>query len=182
MIKQFFHDFLVISSGAMLVSCLTSCAPTTANIPAVKEFQPEKYLGTWYEIARLPHSFENGLSKVSATYKTREDGGIDVLNRGYNASKMQWSEAAGKAYFTHSPNTGELRVTFFWPFYGTYKIIELDKEYRYAMVTSDRMTYLWILSRTPELPPGIKDQLILHAAELGFPVTQLILVEQRDKP
>jgi apolipoprotein D and lipocalin family protein len=179
MVKGLFHGGLLIIGGLMLISGLTSCAPTTANIPAVKEFEPEKYLGTWYEIARLPNSFEKGLSDITATYKLRKDGGIDVLNRGYNTGKMQWSEVSGKAYFTGERNTGELEVTFFWPFYGAYKIIHLDKNYRYAMVTSNRMTYLWILSRTPEMPANIKSQFVQQAAALGFPVAQLIFVERQ---
>jgi len=93
----------------------------------------ERYLGRWYEIARLDHSFERGMSRVTAEYRKRDDGGIEVINRGYLADSKAWKEARGKAYFVDGSDKGYLKVSFFGPFYGSYVVFELDaKDYRYA--------------------------------------------------
>jgi apolipoprotein D and lipocalin family protein len=158
---------------------LSACQYTPEDITVVKGFQIEQYLGTWYEIARLDHSFERGLEKVTATYSLREDGGVKVVNRGFDPAKAEWKEAVGKAYFVESPHIGKLKVSFFGPFYGGYNIIELDKPYyNYVMICGPDKSYLWILSRTPQLPYPIKAQLIAKAKELGFDTSQLIYVNQ----
>jgi apolipoprotein D and lipocalin family protein len=118
----------------VLTLFLSACTGTPDGVKVVTGFEADKYLGTWYEIARLDHSFERGLEKVTATYSKREDGGIKVINRGYNPVKQEWKEAEGKAYFVETPDIGKLKVSFFGPFYGGYNIIELDKSYyNYAM-------------------------------------------------
>ena len=145
-----------------------------------------QYLGKWYEIARLDHSFERDLDQVTATYSLREDGGIKVLNRGFNTQKKEWSDAEGKAYFTEPVNKdgtymGKLKVSFFGPFYGPYHIITLDKtQYNYVMVTSGK-DYLWILSRTPQLTYPIKQELMSQAKALGFATENLIFVKQANQ-
>ena len=149
----------------------------------VSGFELDRYLGTWYEIARLDHSFERGLSNVTATYSLRDDGGVKVINRGYNAEDGKWDEAAGKAYFTGDEDVGQLKVSFFGPFYGGYNVIELDKDgYRYSMVAGPDRSYLWILSRTPDLDDAVLERLLAKASELGFPVGELILVEHEPVP
>lgn len=107
---------------------LGGCVKLPENVQPVTGFEPDRYLGTWYEIARLDHSFEEGLSKVTAEYSLRDDGGIRVINRGFSAEKNEWQEAEGKAYFVEDKDTGYLKVSFFGPFYGAYGIFELDKE------------------------------------------------------
>jgi apolipoprotein D and lipocalin family protein len=99
---------------------LTGCVGKPDNVEPVENFKLEKYLGTWYEIARLDHSFERGLTQISANYSLRDDGGVKVINRGYLADENKWKEAEGKAYFVQEPNIGYLKVSFFGPFYGSY--------------------------------------------------------------
>lgn len=172
--------FTLLLSFISLTACMG--APKGANI--VKSVNASQYLGTWYEIARLDHSFERGLTHVTATYSMREDGGIKVINRGYDQSKSQWQEAIGKAYFIDpqlpdETYTGRLKVSFFGPFYGAYNIIALDQPYyNYVMVAGPNLDYLWIMARTPQLTYPIKQELISQAKALGFATDQLIHVEQ----
>ncbi len=168
----------------LLIACLllTACLGTPDNVKVVDHVDPERYLGTWYEIARLDHSFERGLEQVTATYSMRDDGGIKVINKGYNPEKQAWKEAEGKAYFlepAHPDKTypGKLKVSFFGPFYGAYNIMDLDKDnYSYVMICGPDKSYFWILSRTPQLSEGIKQQLISLADKLGFDTGKLIYV------
>jgi len=105
-----------------------SCTGIPDGLETIKEFNADKYIGKWYEIARYDHSFERGLINVSAEYSFREDGGIKVVNKGFNADKKKWKEAEGKAFFLNGKDEGRLKVSFFGPFYGAYNIIALDKE------------------------------------------------------
>jgi len=163
---------------------LTSCTGVPDNIKVVESIDANQYLGSWYEIARLDHSFERGLENVTATYSLREDGDIKVINRGFNPETKKWKEAEGKAYFIDPRNadgtyTGRLKVSFWGPFYGAYNIIELDKPYyNYVMLCGPNKSYFWILSRTPQLPYPIKQHLIAKAKELGFATDKLIYVQQ----
>jgi apolipoprotein D and lipocalin family protein len=152
---------------------------STEFIPAVKPFDIQKYLGTWYEIARLPTSFEKDLEKVTATYALHEDGSISVLNKGFDSKKGEWRSANGKAQFKDSTAGASLKVSFFWIFYADYKVIELDtRNYSYAMVTSSSKEYLWILSRTPRLDDSVYNRLIQKAGEWGFNISALFKVPQ----
>jgi apolipoprotein D and lipocalin family protein len=163
---------------------ITSCMGVPDNVKVVDNIDANQYLGTWYEIARLDHSFERDLMNVTANYSLRDDGGIKVINRGYNPKKNAWKQAEGKAYFVdaqHPDGTynGKLKVSFFGPFYGAYNIIELDKPYyNYVMLCGPDKSYFWILSRTPQLPYPIKQHLISKAKELGFETDKLIYVPQ----
>jgi apolipoprotein D and lipocalin family protein len=159
---------------------LTGCVSVPENIKPVDHFSLEKYLGKWYEIARLDHSFERGLTRVSAEYSLRGDGGVRVLNRGYSAIEDEWKEAEGKAYFVKETDQGYLKVSFFGPFYGAYVVFDLDHEhYQYALVCGPDKSYLWILSRTPHMKTDIKDKLVDKARALGFEVDNLIFVDHR---
>lgn len=170
---------------ALIVLCLGlfSCTEEQEDIKIVNNIDANQYLGTWYEIARLDHSFERGLQNVTANYSKNDDGTIKVINRGFNTKDKKWEEAIGKAYFVDPANQdgtylGKLKVSFFGPFYGKYNIIELDKPYyNYVMVTSGK-NYLWILSRTPQLSYPIKQHLVAQAKELGFATDDLIYVSQ----
>ena len=166
----------ILMSFALL---LTGCVGLPENINPVDHFNSDRYLGKWFEIARLDHSFERGLSKVSASYSLRDDGGIRVINRGYDAQKQQWKEAEGKAYFVNGKDQGYLKVSFFGPFYGAYVVVELDYEgYQYSLVSGPDRYYLWILSRTPQLNPEVQKRLVAKAAALGYDTGKLIFVEQ----
>jgi len=150
------------------------------DVTAVDGFEIKRYLGTWYEIARLDHSFERGLSHVRAIYSLRTDGGVDVVNRGFNRETGQWEVARGKAYFVEDRSVGRLKVSFFGPFYGAYNIIALDKEnYEYSMVCGPNRSYLWILAKDKQLQQSILASLVASAKNLGFPTEELIFVDQR---
>ena len=160
---------------------LAGCTTAPQGILPVDNFDLDRYLGTWYEIARLDHRFERGLSQVSASYSKRSDGGVDVINRGFNSQANKWKEAKGRAYFIGEPSVARLKVTFFWPFYGGYNVIELDQEnYNYALICGPNKKYLWLLARTKTLDAGIKESLIAKAKTLGFNTSELILVKQEE--
>lgn len=153
---------------------LTACVGDADKYPTVTGFEVGRYLGTWYEIARFDHSFERDLDKVSADYSLREDGGLKVVNRGFDTKKQKWHEAIGKAYFVQAPDVARLKVSFFGPFYGAYNVIELDKkDYSYVLITGGK-DYLWILSRSPQLSPDVQAQLIAKAQSLGFDTSKLL--------
>lgn len=161
-----------------LALLLGGCTGLPDNVMPVEGFDLNRYLGTWYEIARLDHSFERGLSRTTAQYRLREDGGVRVLNRGFNAEKREWKEAEGKAYFVGEPTVGHLKVSFFGPFYGSYVIMDLDESgYQYSLVCGPNRSYLWILSRRPTLDDSTKHRLLTKANELGFETSGLIWVE-----
>ena len=165
----------------LLCIVLGGCVSIPDHIQAVTPFDIHRYLGRWYEIARLDHSFERGLSRVTADYSLRDDGGIKVINRGYSSDKKAWQEAEGKAYFVEGHDTGFLKVSFFGPFYGSYVIFDLDQQdYRYSLVAGPNRSYLWILSRSPVMEQGIKSQLIAKARAMGFATDQLIFPEYPD--
>ena len=149
------------------------------NVTPVSDFELQRYLGKWYEIARLDHSFERGLTQVTAEYSLREDGGIAVLNRGFSAEDNDWNEAEGKAYFVGDSDTGYLKVSFFGPFYGSYVIFELDKEnYQYAFISGPNRDYLWLLSRQPQLDAEVIERFKREAQRLGFDIGELIFPQQ----
>jgi apolipoprotein D and lipocalin family protein len=149
------------------------------NVRPVDNFEVNKYLGKWHEIARLDHSFERGLEKVTAEYSLRSDGGIDVKNRGFSTTDNEWNDAEGKAYFVNDPSKGYLKVSFFGPFYGSYVVFELDAEdYQYAFVSGPDLSYLWLLSRTPEVSDEVVSKFIEKSKSLGFDTDSLIMVKQ----
>ena len=159
---------------------LAGCTSVPEGVTPVTGFESERYLGTWYEIARFDHSFEDGLSRVTATYSKREDGGIRVLNKGYDAATGEWDEAEGKAYFVSDETTGHLQVSFFGPFYASYVIAELDKDnYQYSLVTGPDRSYLWILARQPTLSQDVLDELLSKAKSLGYAKDEFIWVEHK---
>ncbi|MDD1627149.1 MAG: lipocalin family protein [Methylococcaceae bacterium] len=163
----------------LIATLLSSCTGIPDGVTAIDGFEINRYMGTWYEIARLDHRFEKGLNNISATYTLREDGGVNVLNKGWNHVDGEWEQAEGKAYFVEQPDKGRLKVSFFGPFYGGYNIIELDKkDYAYSMVAGPDRSYFWILSRTRHLPKSTLEALIEKAKQLGFATDKLIFVNQ----
>ena len=165
----------------LLVFFICGCVRIPEGVVAVKGFDVQRYLGTWYEIARLDHSFERGLITVSATYTLNADGSLRVVNRGFDPKKNRWKAAEGRARFVSDPDIGRLKVSFFGPFYGGYNILELDRQdYSYALVCGNSRSYLWILARHPELSETVKDSLIQKAKTLGFDTDALIFVRQEN--
>jgi len=154
-------------------------AAVTAELTVVPSVDLKRYVGKWYEIARFPNRFQKAcVSDVSATYSLRPDGKITVLNQCVTA-KGEVTSATGRARLAGKgqPNT-KLKVTFFWPFSGNYWIIDLDPEYRWAVVGEPKREYLWVLSRTPQLPEAVYDQLIARAKQKGFDVSRLVKTPQ----
>jgi apolipoprotein D and lipocalin family protein len=155
------------------------CLGVPKGVSPVKDFDSNKYLGKWYEIARLDHSFERGLNSISAEYSLRDDGGVRVINRGFSIAGNKWKETEGKAYFVNGQDQGHLKVSFFGPFYSSYVVFELDKDkYQYAFVAGYNKSYLWLLSRTPTVNKDLIDQFVFRGKDLGFDTDKLIFVEQ----
>lgn len=160
-----------------LALTLSACTGLPSGIEPVTGFDQDRYLGTWYEIARLDHSFERGLSRVTAEYTLNDDGSIRVINRGYNAKEDEWNEAEGRAVFVGDSDTGHLKVSFFGPFYASYVVFELDDDYSTAYITGYNRDYLWFLSRTPEVSPEALKAFRERAEAEGFELGELIVVE-----
>ena len=169
---------LCLGVALSLSGCATA-PPQGASV--VSPFDLQRYLGTWFEVARLDHRFERGLSRVSATYSMNADGSVKVLNRGYNAEKGAWSEAEGRALFTGAASIGSLKVSFFGPFYGGYHVIALDPAYRWAMVIGPDPSYLWILAREPRIADGVRARLLAQAAAAGVNTAELIWVDHSER-
>ena len=161
---------------------LSACLGMPDSVTPVSGFELPRYLGKWYEIARLDHSFERGLVNVSAEYTLRDDGGISVLNRGYSPADGEWKQADGKAYPVGSSSEGYLKVSFFGPFYGSYVIFELDPDYRHAFISGPDRSYLWLLSRTPNVDDAVIERFVGEARRLGFDTEELVFVDQNPRP
>ena len=161
---------------ALVLLAIVGCTGIPDGIEPVDEFDLDRYLGTWYEIARLDHRFERGLSNVTASYTLRDDGGVRVVNRGFRDEDDEWDEAEGKAYFVGEPNVGRLKVSFFGPFYGAYNVFALGDDYEYSLVAGPNRSYLWILAREPRLPQAALDAALASAQAAGYDTSELIFV------
>jgi lipocalin len=148
-------------------------APKVDNQP-VAALDLKRYLGEWYEIARLEHAFERGMEKCRAMYSLRKDGQIDVVNSGVKNGTVKQAYAVAKT--TETP--GLLRVSFFWPFYADYRILWLDDDYQYVLVGGSSADYLWILSRTSTIDVSVKNAILAEARQRGYDTDKLIWVEQ----
>lgn len=168
------RNYLLIAVATLL----GGCTAIPEGIAPVTGLDAQRYLGTWYEIARLDHSFERGLSQVTATYKPRDADSISVYNRGYKAAKGEWAEALGHAHFVQDRDTGHLKVSFFGPFHFSYVIFDLDPAYQWAYVTGYNRKFLWFLSRTPTVDQAAKDRFVQRVRELGYDTDALIWVDQ----
>ena len=163
------------------VAVMAGCANTSPppGVKAVTPFDLQRYQGRWYELARLDHSFERGMTDVSATYTPQADGSVRVVNRGFAAASGQWREAVGKALFTGAPTTGSLKVSFFGPFYGGYHVAALDPDYRWALVLGPDTSYCWILARDKQLDAAQRDAIVARAQALGVDTHALIWVTHK---
>ncbi|TVS08327.1 MAG: lipocalin [Gammaproteobacteria bacterium] len=162
----------------LIIVMITGCTGTPQGVEPVTGFDAARYEGLWYEIFRLDHRFERGLTNVTAEYRLRDDGTIAVINRGFDPRKCEWRDVEGSARFRGDPDTASLAVSFFFGISGGYHVIALDHdEYRYAMVSGPTRGYLWILAREPELDADITERLIEKAAALDFPTDELIRVD-----
>jgi len=173
--RSFLHRTIITLLLAPLL--LAGCGGMPAGVKPVKDFELDRYLGKWYEIARLDHSFERGMQNVTAEYSLRDDGGVRVLNSGFKTEKGEWGQAEGKAYFVEEDDLGYLKVSFFGPFYGSYVVFELDDDYQYAFVSGPDTSYLWLLARQPEVSEALIERFKARGTELGFEMDELVMVE-----
>lgn len=169
--------FLALGVGVIAIN-LISCVSIPKGTTAVKPFKKDKYLGKWYEIARMDFKFEKDLNNVTATYSLKDDGSIKVDNRGYNYVKKEWKQSIGKAKFVNESNEGRLKVSFFGPFYAGYNVIEIDADYQFALIAGNNLKYLWILSRNKSIPENIKQQYLRKAESLGYDTATLLWTKQ----
>lgn len=171
--------------GAILIVSITtlfsSCASIPKNASPVENFDVDKYLGSWYEIARFDFRFEKDMNNVMAQYSLNEKNNVTVLNSGYNYKKEEWVSANGVAKFRGDKNKAALKVSFFGPFYSGYNVIALDDDYKYALVAGKSLKYLWILSREKSIPKEIKTAYLKIAQEVGYDTSKLIWVEHNMK-
>lgn len=167
------NKILVAALSAGIIVLLNSCASIPKKAKAIKNFDVNKYLGTWYEIARFDFRFEKDLDNVSAQYQLNEQGNVMVLNSGYNYIKKEWKKAEGIAKFRGDKDIAELKVSFFGPFYSGYNVVALDENYQYALVAGKNLSYLWILSRAKTIPDEVRAQYIKIADEIGYDTSKL---------
>ncbi len=168
-----------VGVSLVLMTIMIGCTGIPDGFKPVENFEIERYLGKWYEIARLDHKFERDMSNVSATYTANDSGDITVVNRGYKVKTDEWKSIQGKARPVGNENTGSLKVSFFGPFYGGYHIIDLDQQtYSYAMVVGPSRSYFWILSRNKVVDQQLFNELVTRAGGMGIDTKKLILVEQ----
>ena len=172
---------LLAGSALLLAGCANTRPPP--GVTAVTPFDVQRYQGRWYELARLDHAFERGMTDVSATYTVQADGSVRVVNRGYTPASGQWREAVGKAQFTGAPTTASLKVSFFGPFYGGYHVAALDPDYRWALVVGPDTGYAWILARDKHIAPAQQNAIVAQARALGVDTAALIWVtHERQDP
>ena len=162
---------------SLTIYILASCATIPKGATAVQPFNQEKYLGKWYEIARMDFKFEKNLNNTTATYSLNQNGTIKVENRGYNYVTEKWQESTGKAKFVSNPEVANLKVSFFGPFYAGYNVVAIDPNYQYALVVGKSLDYMWILSRETTIPETVKLEYLNKAKDLGFETDALVWVE-----
>lgn len=173
-------SFLFLCVWTGVVCCGCNSAGSTADLPPVMEFDAEKYMGQWYEIARFPHPFEKDLARVTAFYTLERDGTIRVENRGYlPGGRLRTVKAVA---YQPEPGTGLLRISFFRPFYGEYRIILLERDYSAAIVTGSTRDFLWILSRSTELSAAKKTAYLNFITRCGFDAGKLLWLDWQKSP
>lgn len=167
-----------VSLGILGLVIFNSCS---VGIPkgatAISKFNSERYLGKWYEIARFDYKFEKNMNNVTAEYSLNPDETIKVRNRGYDTIKKTWKESVGEARFVNDKSEARLKVSFFKPIWSGYNVIDIDDDYKYALVVGNRTKYIWILSRTKEIPESIKQRFLAKAQKIGYNTDNLIWVK-----
>lgn len=164
-----------------VIVILSSCASIPKKAKPITNFEVNRYLGTWYEIARFDFRFEKDLDNTTAQYSLEENGNVKVLNSGYNYKTKEWKSAKGIAKFRGDKNVAALKVSFFGPFYAGYNVLAIDNNYKYALIAGKNLDYLWILSREKSIPDDVKRSYLKIAKEVGYDTTRLIWVKQDKK-
>jgi apolipoprotein D and lipocalin family protein len=176
--KQYIALGIIGAVAAGVALGLTSCVAIPKGAKAVKPFNKDKYLGKWYEIARMDFKFEKNLQQVTANYSLMEDQSIRVDNKGFNTKQGKWKESIGKAKPAGDQTEGRLKVSFFGPFYAGYNVIAIDDEYKYALIAGNNLKYLWLLSREKTMPDYMIQRYLSHAKALGYEVEKLVWTKQ----
>lgn len=169
--------FILLSAFLLIVGVVYGQSSQKTDYRIVKRVELARYLGLWYEIARFDHSFERNLIEVTALYRLRDDGGIEVVNRGIDSGTGHEKIVHGKVKLSAEP--GRLQVSFFWFFYADYDVLELDSNYQWAVVGSSSSKYLWVLSRRPQLPTATLNHILNLIEKQGYDTNQLLFVDQR---
>lgn len=168
-----------VTLGILGLMIFNSCSVGIPNgATAVKNFEAKKYIGKWYEIARIDFKWEKNMDQVTAEYSMKENGHIKVDNKGYNFVKKEWKQSVGEARFVENENLGRLKVSFFKPIWSGYNVIDLAGDYQYALVAGDNLDYLWILSREKTIPEDIKQRFLQKAKKLGYNTDNLVWTKQ----
>lgn len=171
--KKMFYFLLLM---CLIIPCACASGRTVDNT-TVKNLDLNRYLGTWFEIARFDHSFERGVEFATANYILRDDGKVRVVNSGLKDG--HYKESIGKAFLPDpAGEPARLRVSFFGPFYSDYRVLMLSEDYHYALVGSKSAKYLWILSRTPYVPEQVMEQILAEATRRGYDTSLLHWVDQ----
>ena len=171
-------NLLMITIIAFTLLAATAYGSPKDEPEVVPAVDLSRYVGQWYEIARLPNRFQKKCAdSVTANYTLRSDGGIQVVNR-CRKSSGEFTTATGKATIVDKKTNAKLKVTFFWPFYGKYWILDLGPNYEYAVVGEPGRRYLWILSRTPQIDEALYQQLLAKMQSRGFDTTRMIRTAQ----
>ncbi|NQD70356.1 lipocalin [Sphingobacterium shayense] len=160
-----------VAAGTTLYNLLK---PIRSNVPVVQEFDLDRYLGDWYEIARMDFFWEKNLKNVSANYSLNEDGSVGVLNQGFDTVKQKNKRRQAKASFVRKKDEGALKVSFFGPFYSGYNVVKIDENYKYALVFGENLDYMWILSRVRSIPDSVKEIYLNYAEECGYNIENLV--------
>lgn len=171
---------LAVGAGAIgyLAWMALRTPPRPASVQPVGNFDISRYVGRWYEVARIDQRFEKGLVRTRAEYSLASNGSLQVVNRGFDPRRNRWDEVRGKGQFVGSSDEAALKVSFFGPFFGGYNVVALDEQYRWAMVVGSSLDYFWILSRTPVLPTGVRQHLLAQAQQIGIDLDRIHWVMQ----
>lgn len=176
--KAIIFSVLAAAGAAVVIALLKNKRTIPEGVTAIKPFDIRKYMGKWYEIARFDFRYEKNLDHTTAEYKLNDDGTVQVVNRGRDQTTAKWKQATGKAKFVDRNDEAMLKVSFFGPFYAGYNVIAMEGDYQQVLVSGDSKEYLWILSRTPEIPSAVKDKFVAKASSLGFDTGSLVWVNQ----
>lgn len=165
-----------LAVGAVAVALTAFCQTRPSGVRVVQNFDVNKYMGVWYEIARFDFRFEKNLKNTRAHYTLNDDGTVSVTNSGYDYVKKKHKVASGKAKLAGESNEGKLKVSFFGPFYSPYNVVGLHGDYEYALVMGKNTDYLWILARTTHLPEAVKEEFLQTARQAGYDLSRLVWV------
>ncbi len=168
--------YVLLGAGLVGLALVYSCSSIPEKAEPVTGFELDRYLGKWYEVARLDNRFEKNLDNVTAEYSLNENGTVKVVNSGFDTVENKAKSAMGRAKFRKGNDIGALKVSFFGPFYAGYNVIAIDPDYRYALVAGRNLDYLWILSRTDTIPAGIRQDYLDIAQAVGYDTAALVWV------